>query len=361
VTALGRIGERHDDEVADARGDLLAAPWAAVGLASGVGLDRPHLGGPAGERIAGEDSAHRRRVRQSRTCHEALSPLGTRPRADGRAIRYNVAVGFITLGVRFHPASGAASGGSCTPDQLLRLGRVIERAGADAVLLDGERSPGAAGDPFVLAGALAAVTSRVLLGCVATAVDDRHPAIVAKAVAALDVCSAGRALACLAPGANTQEGGLDALVEALDIVRAMLDRPAPAYWGRHFTIAGAWNEPRGARPTPTPLGVLLPPPAACPVPEGLGALLARRVDTCFVEVAAMASGTMCEMSRSLAATGIPLVALLRIESGASPAGVAAAAGDALSAGCGGVVVDWRGPPTEASVARVVAAVGDVLG
>jgi hypothetical protein len=269
-------------------------------------------------------------------------------------------MGFITLGVRFLPASGAAPGGSCTPDQLLALGRAVERAGADAVLLAGERSPGAAGDPFVLAGALAAVTDKVLLGCVATAVDERHPSVVAKAVAALDVCSAGRALACLAPAANTQEGGLDALAEALDIVRAMLDRPAPAYSGRHFTIAGAWNEPRAVRPTPTPLGVLLPPPTGGGVPDGLGALLAGRVDTCFVEVAAMAPGTLCEMSRSLAATGIPLVALLRTEPGASPAGVAAAAGDALSAGCGGVVVDWRGTPTKANVARVVAAVRDVL-
>lgn len=73
----------------------------------------------------------------------------------------------------------------------------------------------------------------------------------------------------------------------------------------------------------------------------------------------MAAETLREMPRALAATGIPLVALFGTEPDASPVGVAAAAGDALGAGCG-VVVDWRGAPTGASVARVVAAVRDVL-
>jgi hypothetical protein len=270
-------------------------------------------------------------------------------------------VGFVTLGVRFRPASRAASPWSgCTPEELLWLGQAVEGAGADAVLCDGERSPSAPGDPFVLVGALAAVTNRVVLGCVASSVGERHPAVVAKAVAALDVCSAGRVLACLAPRANGLGGGFGQLAEALDVVRAMLDRPAPSYSGAHFGIAGAWNEPRAERPTPTPLGVLVPPPAARLVPDALGALLAGRADTCFVEVAAMAAETLREMSRALAAKGIPLVALLGTERDASPVGAAAAAGDALGAGCGGVVIDWRGAPTGASVVRVVAATRDVL-
>ena len=173
------------------------------------------------------------------------------------------------------------------------------------------------------------MTSRVVLGCVATSVGERHPAILAKTVAALDVCSAGRALACLAPRAVPLETGLDELAEALDVVRTMLDRPAPSYAGRHFAIEGAWNEPRAARVTPTPVGVLVPAAAATGdvalvSPGEFASLAARHADCCFVEVSNGDARTLRDVSRALATTDIPVIALIGATGDATPGDVASA-------------------------------------
>ena len=288
---------------------------------------------------------------------------GADGRADGRSFRYNVSVGIVTVGVRFRLAPRDPGPGSGrAPGVLLRLALAAELAGADAVLVDGGRAPGTPADPFVLLGALAAVTSRVVLGCVATSVGERHPAILAKTVAALDVCSAGRALACLAPRAMPLETGLDELAEALDVVRTMLDRPAPSYAGRHFAIEGAWNEPRAARVTPTPVGVLVPAAAATGdvalvSPGEFASLAARHADCCFVEVSNGDARTLRDVSRALATTDIPVIALIGATGDATPGDVASATRRALGAPCRGVVVDWWQTPPAEAVAGVVAAVG----
>ncbi len=363
VAAFGGVGERDHDDVADARGDFLVAPRAPVGLAGGERLDRAHLGGPAGEGIAHEHGADRPGTLRSRTCHEALSPDPSDLRADGRRFRYNVPVDSVTVGVRFRPASGrsAAAGADLAPAELVRLAMAAEQAGAQAVILDGARAPGAPADPFVLLGALAAATSRVVLGCVATAVGERHPAVLAKTVAALDVCSTGRALVCLRPSATPSGTGLDELAEALDVVRLMLDTPGPTLAGRHFAIQGAWNEPRARRATPTPLGVLVPAPGPTPgvsppPPAELAACAKRHADCCFVEVAGGDTQVLREVSEALGTDGFPLVALVGVEAVASPAEVASAVWSVLRTPSRGVVVDWHDAPTPTRVLEVVAAV-----
>jgi alkanesulfonate monooxygenase SsuD/methylene tetrahydromethanopterin reductase-like flavin-dependent oxidoreductase (luciferase family) len=271
-------------------------------------------------------------------------------------------VGSVNVGVRFHPASRPSSRSAVlAPGELVRLAVAAERAGADAVLVDGARDTDVPVDPFVLLGALAAVTSRVVLGCVAIGLDDRHPAILAKTVAALDVCSAGRALVCLRPGAPSRGAGLDELAEALDVVRLMLGTPAASWAGRHFAIAGAWNEPRVPRATPTPLAVLvaapgLAAPGVAPRPGELAELARHHADCCFVEVAGGDSVALDEVSRAVGQDEMPLVALVDTEPGAAPDEVASTVRQLRGAPCHGVVVDWREPPEPERLVEVVSAV-----
>jgi hypothetical protein len=360
VAALRRVGERDDDDVADARGDLLPAARAAVGLQGGVGLDRPDLGGPPGERVTDEHGGDVSRTFRARTGHEALSPPRTRDRAHALPIRYNVAVGIVTVGVRFGLSAPEGSGPSPDGDvgAVVCLAVAAERAGADAVLVDRGRGPV---DPFVVLGALAAVTDRALLGWVATPVDERHPAVLAKTVAALDVCSEGRALACLRAGARRPRGGLDELGEALDVVRLMLEVPAPTYAGRHFSVSGAWNEPRSRRTTPVPVGVLVPAVHGAP-PFAAGDLVdvaVRHANCCFVEFGA-GDRRQRDVTRRIAVPNFPVVAIVGVGKDASPGAVARAAARALDHGCGGVVLDWRRAPTPGFVTETVAAVGAVV-
>ena len=364
MAALRRVGERDDDDVADAWGDLLPAAGAAVGLQGGVGLDRPDFSSPSGERVTDEHGGDVSRTFRARTGHEALSPPRRGHRAHALRIRYNVAVGIVTVGVRFGLSASEGPGPSPDGDvgAVVRLAVAAEQAGADAVLVDRGRGPV---DPFVVLGTLAAVTERALLGWVATPVDDRHPAVLAKTVAALDVCSAGRALACLGTGVGRPRSGLDELGEALDVFRLMLDVPAPTYAGRYFSVSGAWNEPRYRRTTPVPVGVLVPllvpaghgePPCAA---GDLADLAVRHANCCFVEIGA-GNRNMRHVTRRTAVPNFPVVAIVRVGKDASPDAVARAAGRAFAHGCGGVVLDWPRQPAPSFVTETVTAARAVV-
>ena len=110
-------------------------------------------------------------------------------------------------------------------------------------------------ESYTLLGALAARTSRVMLGTLVTGVTYRNPALLAKIVTTLDVLSAGRAI--LGIGAawyDVEHEGLgfdfppvsermDRLEEAVQICRAMFREEHPTFEGRYYEIRDAWNVP----------------------------------------------------------------------------------------------------------------------
>jgi F420-dependent oxidoreductase-like protein len=114
-------------------------------------------------------------------------------------------------------------------------------------------------EAYTLLGALAARTSRVRLGTLVTGVTYREPALLAKAVTALDVISGGRAL--LGIGAawfelEHRSLGFDFpplkeryehLIDALEICRAMFTRHAATYDGTHHSVSDAYNSPAPIR------------------------------------------------------------------------------------------------------------------
>ncbi len=252
VPALVRAPERDDDDVAGARIDLLVAARAAVGLRRRVRLDRPELGERSGERILDELPAAGTGHGFARGWHTGIIAPPARPGYNWGVAQRASPVVRLALRVPTAALLGTPGLGGALRD----LAGALERSALDALVLAPPDDP-ASGDPYVVLGALGALTRRVALGCLATASDERHPAVLAKTVAALDVITSGRALALLGPA---RRGGDDAaLAEGLEVLRAMLRVPAPSLTGAHFAIARAWNEPRARRATPTPVGCLVPP------------------------------------------------------------------------------------------------------
>ena len=117
----------------------------------------------------------------------------------------------------------------------------------------------------VMAG-LAALTSRLRLGTLVTGNTYRHPAILAKQVAQVDVISGGRVT--LGIGAGWQENEhvaydvpfftapvrLQRLEESVQILRSLFDNPRTDFDGRHYRIVDA---PLAPKPVQARLPILI--------------------------------------------------------------------------------------------------------
>jgi F420-dependent oxidoreductase-like protein len=117
----------------------------------------------------------------------------------------------------------------------------------------------------VMAG-LAALTSRVRLGTLVTGNTYRHPAILAKQVAQVDIISGGRVT--LGIGAGWQENEhvaydvpfftppvrLQRLEESLQILRSLFDNASTTFEGKHYRIVDA---PLAPKPVQSRLPILV--------------------------------------------------------------------------------------------------------
>ena len=147
------------------------------------------------------------------------------------------------------------------------LGRVVgeaDRAGVEHVwLMDHLRQIPQLGaawhdlpDPFTTLAWIAARTERVRLGVLVTPAFLRPPALLAKAIATLDVVSGGRAMCGLGVGwfaAEYAAAGIafpglaaryDALEDALGALPAFWGKGAPAFAGRALAAGEALSYPR---------------------------------------------------------------------------------------------------------------------
>jgi F420-dependent oxidoreductase-like protein len=120
-------------------------------------------------------------------------------------------------------------------------------------------------DAYTLLGAIAARTTTARLGTLVTGVTYRNPALLAKAVTALDVISNGRAL--LGIGAawfDVEHAALgvpfppvaerfERLEEALLICSGMFTRTQTTVAGRHYSVTDAWNSPAPVTPGGPPI------------------------------------------------------------------------------------------------------------
>jgi len=114
--------------------------------------------------------------------------------------------------------------------------------------------------------AVAAVTERVELGTLVTPPFFRNPAVLAKQIATVDQISGGRAIAGLGAGWNAPEfeaygcafpslgERMRALDETCEILRRMWTEERATFEGKHFSVRGAYCEPKPVRRPPILVG-----------------------------------------------------------------------------------------------------------
>ncbi|HEX8972750.1 LLM class F420-dependent oxidoreductase [Oryzihumus sp.] len=162
-------------------------------------------------------------------------------------------------------------GPSALRQQLGEVARGAEQAGYDRVsVMDHVWQIGHLGPPehemleaYTALGFLAAVTERVKLLTVVTAVVYREPGLLAKAVTTLDVLSGGRAMLGIGAAWNEEESrglGLffpstaerfERLEEALQICQQMWSEDDGPYEGKHYRLERTLNSPQAlSRPHP---------------------------------------------------------------------------------------------------------------
>lgn len=122
-------------------------------------------------------------------------------------------------------------------------------------------------EAYVLLGALAALTTKVKLGTLVTAVTYRNPALLAKMATTLDVVSGGRAFLGIGASWHDEEfraygygdalpsmtERLDRLEEAVHIFKRMFAEQRSTFAGCHYSISDAINVPRPVRAAGVPI------------------------------------------------------------------------------------------------------------
>ena len=153
-------------------------------------------------------------------------------------------------------------------DRIIEIAQAAEGSGFDSFwVMDHYHQIGHIGPPsdpmleaYTLLSAVAARTSRVMLGAMVTGVTYRNPAFLAKVVTTLDIVSSGRAILGIGAAWNEEESrayGYDwpttaerfeRLEDALQICRAMFTQPRSTFRGKRFHIDGAYNDPQPVQP-----------------------------------------------------------------------------------------------------------------
>jgi len=152
-------------------------------------------------------------------------------------------------------------------DHLVEIAQTAERSGFSSIsVMDHLHQIRGVGPPenwmfeanTILAG-LAARTSTVTLGSLVGAVTYRNPALLAKVTTTLDVISGGRTWLGLGAAWFEDEHRaygyefpplkvrFEMLEDALRVIRAMLTQERASYAGKHFSVEGAYNNPKPLR------------------------------------------------------------------------------------------------------------------
>jgi F420-dependent oxidoreductase-like protein len=158
-------------------------------------------------------------------------------------------------------------------DRMIELATTAEAVGFDLItVMDHFYQIGGIGpetDPilegYMALAAIAARTSRVLLGTLVTGVTYRNPALLVKMVTSLDVISHGRAVFGIGAAWHEEEHAgydiafppigerMDRLEEACIIARKMFREERPSFAGRYLSISSALNYPRPLTPGGPPI------------------------------------------------------------------------------------------------------------
>jgi F420-dependent oxidoreductase-like protein len=111
-------------------------------------------------------------------------------------------------------------------------------------------------DAWTLLAALAADTTKIRLGTLVTCNSYRHPSLLAKIAATIDMISKGRLWFGYGAGWKKDEyraygypfpkiqDRMDAMEEALEIIKLLWTEPHASYSGKHYSIKNAFSAPK---------------------------------------------------------------------------------------------------------------------
>lgn len=158
------------------------------------------------------------------------------------------------------------------PARVIELAVTAERAGIDLVTVQDHPYQPAFLDAWTLLSVVAGRTERVQLSGNVLNLPLRHPALLARSAASLDLLTGGRVTMGLGAGffwdgiaamggpRRTPGEGVDALSEAITVMRALWStEPGGVFLdGQHYPIAGAKRGPAPAHEIPIWVGALKP-------------------------------------------------------------------------------------------------------
>jgi alkanesulfonate monooxygenase SsuD/methylene tetrahydromethanopterin reductase-like flavin-dependent oxidoreductase (luciferase family) len=147
------------------------------------------------------------------------------------------------------------------PQGLIEQARLAERAGFDLVGIQDHPYQRRYLDTFTLLAALATATERIGLVPDVASLPLRHPAMLAKAAASIDLLSVGRfelglgagsfwdAIAAMGGPRRSPGEAVEALEEAVALLRLLWsDQRSVRFTGRHYRVAGVKPGPAPAHP-----------------------------------------------------------------------------------------------------------------
>ncbi|HYN19222.1 MAG TPA: LLM class flavin-dependent oxidoreductase, partial [Actinomycetes bacterium] len=157
------------------------------------------------------------------------------------------------------------------PQGLVAEARLAERAGFDLIGIQDHPYQRRYLDTFTLLAALATATERVGLFPDVASLPLRHPAMLAKAAASLDLLSGGRfelglgagafwdAIAAMGGPRRTPGEAVEAVEEAIGLLRLLWsDQRSVRFEGRHYRVAGVRPGPAPAHPVGIWVGAYAP-------------------------------------------------------------------------------------------------------
>ena len=162
----------------------------------------------------------------------------------------------LKFGVHIEPQVGF------TYTQVLAIAKEAETLGyesfwcSDHIFLDENSSERNCLEAWTLLAALAADTSSIRLGTLVTCNSYRHPALLAKMAASIDMISNGRLWFGYGAGWKEIEYNaygydfpkiqvrMDMMEEALKIIKLLWTKPAPSFQGKHYSIQKAFSSPK---------------------------------------------------------------------------------------------------------------------
>jgi probable F420-dependent oxidoreductase len=189
-----------------------------------------------------------------------------------------------------------------TPDRLLETARRAEAVGCSTLLIRDHLVEGPFAHqlaPLTALAAVAAATTRLRVGTLVLSNDSRHPAVLAKELATLDVLSGGRLEVGLGAGFLRRDydgGGIpfDApgdrvgrLEESLQVLKGLFGPGPLTYHGRHYRLDELDSYPKPAQVPHPPLHV------AAARPRML-AIAGREADIVNLQGVSTSGGVMSE-------------------------------------------------------------------